>query len=66
MWGTQDSSTSDELGRTRGGERTGVALVAPAGARKRRRRNAFETTVTDDKAIAAAAKIGSSSQPVIG
>ena len=39
---------------------------ATRGARKRRSRRAFETTVTDDSAMAAAAKIGSSSQPVNG
>ena len=34
--------------------------------RNRRRRSAFETTVTDDRAMAAAAKIGSSRIPVNG
>jgi hypothetical protein len=35
-------------------------------AENRRRRRAFDTTVTDDSAIDAAARIGSSSSPVNG
>src|SRR5450759_397940 len=46
-------------------ERGRISVCAP-GAWKRRNRSAFDTTVTEDRAIDAAAKIGSSRIPVNG
>lgn len=57
---------TDQVGRTPSDDGAGPASAVTRMARKRRSRSAFETTVTDDRAIAPAAKMGSSSQPVNG